>query len=73
MYSHTHAFYFSTHTHTHTHTQQKEEGEKRPSIVGPALPGSIGIPGMFVNGVTDTESIKVKVVQNVTIVDDDDL
>jgi hypothetical protein len=67
------------HTYIHTYTQnihtyiQKEEGEKHSGIVGPVLPGSIGIPGMFVNGVTDTESIKIKVVQNVTIVDDDDL
>jgi hypothetical protein len=50
---------------------QKEGGE-HSGMVGPSLPGSVGLSGMFVNGVTDTESIKVKQVNNVKIVDDDD-
>ena len=41
-------------------------------VVGPTKPGMHGEGDVFVNGVTETENIKVKEVANVQIFDDDD-
>lgn len=48
--------------------EEDGEGER---IVGPLMPRGAD-SGVYVNGVTETENIKVKEVANVRIIDDDD-